>query len=117
MPYLRATAIEPYYKRSKTMYNRAKDSEFIPKWGRPRKFDTPMKAPKKSDPNSILRVVVWNSAYEVTTDTLHYLFSQYSSVLRIVLFTQNGLPNGMIEMDSVEGERGLVKLWHFLRFF
>ena len=74
-----------------------------------------MKVPKKSDPNSILRVVVWNSAYEVTTDTLHYLFSLYSGVLRIVLFTQNGLPNGMIEMDSVEGEN-LVKLRRFLKF-
>jgi RNA recognition motif-containing protein len=101
--YKRSSAVEPYNKRHRTTYSNGRDSGHVEKWTKHHKFE-PIKVPKQSDPNYILRVVVWNPAYEVTTETLHYLFSQYGNVLRIVLFTKNGLPNGMIEMDSIESK-------------
>lgn len=106
MPITRSHHGEPYHKRSRTSYQYSSDSEYSTKWSKLRKFDT-IKTPKPikaSEPNSILRVTIWDPAYEVTTETLYYLFSQYGMVIRIVLFMKNGLPNGMIEMDSVEGE-------------
>lgn len=58
---------------------------------------------KTSNPNNILRFRVLNSYYQVTTDALYYVFSQYGKVLRIVLFMTSSLPNGMIEFDAIEG--------------
>jgi hypothetical protein len=103
MSFPRSKVVEPYRKRSRGVHKSTREPEYVAKWNKTRKFE-PIKVPKKSDPNNILRVIVWNPLYEVTTDTLNYLFSQYASVLRIVLFKKNGLPNAMIEFDSVEGE-------------
>jgi hypothetical protein len=97
MSYLRSDSSKPFRKRSRTSPNTMND------YPSKRKFE-PLRVPKPSQPNHILRVVVSDPVYPVNTETLHYLFSQYGIVLRIVLFSKNGLPNGMIEMDSIEGE-------------
>lgn len=107
MSFKRSSTVEPYSKRQRRAPGSSRDSDCVGKWSRNPKFEL-AKVPKQSDPNYILRVTVLNPGYEVTTETLNYLFSQYGNVLRIVLFSKTGLQNAMIEFDSVEG---LVNVW------
>lgn len=58
---------------------------------------------QKSRPNNILRIKIINAIYEVTTDTLYFIFSKYGSVQRIVMFMSAGILSAMIEFDSVNG--------------
>jgi hypothetical protein len=59
-----------------------------------------------SKPNVVLRVQISNPAYKINTDTLHYCFCHYGTVVRIVIFgPKPGIDsiNAMVEMQTKEG--------------
>lgn len=95
---------EPYKPRMRSIQH-DRDTKFAHNWNNDgRRFELRFERNmKKSDPNNILRFRVLKSYYQVTTDALYYVFSQYGKVLRIVLFMTSSLPNGMIEFDAIEG--------------
>lgn len=91
---------EPYNKRDRN--NHGGVSRYQSKWqsnnGNPNANEMDI---KQSQPNNILRLTILNCCFQVTTETLHYVFSAYGNVLRIVLFFKNGFPSAMVEFDSV----------------
>lgn len=89
---------EPYKYKTRSSHN-SRGTKFASKWNdEPR--DTRI---KPSHPNFILRFTISNAYYRVTTDTLYYVFSKYGNVLRIVIFEKIGIPNGMVEFETLEG--------------
>lgn len=89
---------DSYIRRMRSSYNNSKRDQKFSKDNSMREFRL-----KRSQPSNVLRLVVMNACYVVTTETLHFYFTQYGNVLRIVIFEQNGIQNAMIEFDSIQG--------------
>lgn len=70
---------------------------------------------KISEPNKILRIAIINPQYQLTTDSIHYIFSQYGNVVRIVIFQKTGM-NAMVEYESVEGNFKIAQNAQLIKF-
>lgn len=93
---IRYLSSEPYNKRDRGNCIGG-ISKFHSRWSYS-KYDNVI---KQSPPNNILRLTILNSIYPVTTETLHYAFSSYGNVLRIVLFEKEEILSAMLEFDAV----------------
>lgn len=97
---------EPYNKRDRRSYSGVASKPHS-RWPQNNRIELDL---KQSRPNNILRLTVLNPQYQVTTEILHYAFSFYGNVVRIVLFERKSIPMAMVEYDTVPGKESFWNL-------